>query len=117
MHVHIFNKVSLRPANTWFFPLFVANGVLAVREVCGRSPDNISPTPNPGGIVSKKFSRSAANNRCRQILRWLQTRLEELLTASQIVRRHAIRADTGTRIGCSWPYVNVRHTHSAGPKR
>jgi imidazolonepropionase-like amidohydrolase len=33
MHVHIFNQVSLRPANTWDFPLFVANGVLGVREM------------------------------------------------------------------------------------
>ena len=33
MHVHVFNQVSLRPANTWDFPLFVANGVLGVREM------------------------------------------------------------------------------------
>lgn len=40
-HVHIFNQVSLRPANTWYFRLFVANGVLAVREMWTK-PANIS---------------------------------------------------------------------------
>lgn len=33
MHVHIFNNVSGRPPNTWYFPLFVANGVTGVREM------------------------------------------------------------------------------------
>jgi hypothetical protein len=41
MHVHIFNQVSMRPANTWYFPLFVANGVLAVREMWTK-PANVS---------------------------------------------------------------------------
>ena len=41
MHVHIFNQVSLRPANTWYFPLFVKNGVLAVREMWTK-PANIA---------------------------------------------------------------------------
>jgi imidazolonepropionase-like amidohydrolase len=41
MHAHIFNQVTLRPANTWYFPLFVANGVLAVREMWTK-PANIS---------------------------------------------------------------------------
>lgn len=33
MHVHLFNNASHRPPNTWTFPLFVANGVTAVREM------------------------------------------------------------------------------------
>ncbi len=33
MHVHLFNLSSRRPPNDWAFPLFVANGVTAVREM------------------------------------------------------------------------------------
>lgn len=33
MHVHLFNNASRRPPNEWAFPLFVANGVTAVREM------------------------------------------------------------------------------------
>jgi cytosine/adenosine deaminase-related metal-dependent hydrolase len=33
MHVHLFNQVSQRPPNLWYFPLFVANGVTGVREM------------------------------------------------------------------------------------
>lgn len=33
MHVHLFNNASHRPPNTWTFPMFVANGVTAVREM------------------------------------------------------------------------------------
>lgn len=33
MHVHIFNNVSKRPPNAWYFPLFIANGVTSVREM------------------------------------------------------------------------------------
>lgn len=33
MHVHLFNGYSRRPPNEWTFPLFVANGVTAVREM------------------------------------------------------------------------------------
>jgi len=33
MHVHLFNNASHRPPNTWSFPLYVANGVTAVREM------------------------------------------------------------------------------------
>lgn len=33
MHVHLFNGYSRRPPNEWAFPLFVANGVTAVREL------------------------------------------------------------------------------------
>lgn len=33
MHVHLFNRYSRRPPNEWTFPLFVANGVTAVREM------------------------------------------------------------------------------------
>jgi imidazolonepropionase-like amidohydrolase len=33
MHVHLFNGYSRRPPNDWTFPLFVANGVTAVREM------------------------------------------------------------------------------------
>ncbi|HEV7489200.1 MAG TPA: hypothetical protein VGO25_00240, partial [Rhodanobacteraceae bacterium] len=35
MHVHLFNNASHRPPNTWTFPLFVANGITAVREMAG----------------------------------------------------------------------------------
>ncbi|HEY0662270.1 MAG TPA: amidohydrolase family protein [Lysobacter sp.] len=33
MHVHLFNTYSRRPPNAWTFPLFIANGVTAVREM------------------------------------------------------------------------------------
>jgi imidazolonepropionase-like amidohydrolase len=33
MHVHLFNSYSKRPPNDWTFPLFVASGVTAVREM------------------------------------------------------------------------------------
>ena len=33
MHVHLFNLSSHRPPNDWAFPLYVANGVTAVREM------------------------------------------------------------------------------------
>lgn len=33
MHVHLFNNASRRLPNDWTFPLFVANGVTAVREM------------------------------------------------------------------------------------
>jgi imidazolonepropionase-like amidohydrolase len=33
MHVHLFNLSSRRSANDWAFPLFIANGVTAVREM------------------------------------------------------------------------------------
>src|SRR5882724_5791240 len=33
MHVHIFNHVTRRPPNTWYFPLFVANGITSIREM------------------------------------------------------------------------------------
>jgi imidazolonepropionase-like amidohydrolase len=33
MHVHLFNLFSHRPPNDWTFPLYVANGVTAVREM------------------------------------------------------------------------------------
>ncbi len=39
MHVHIFNHVSRRPPNTWYFPLFVANGVTSVREMWTKPQD------------------------------------------------------------------------------
>jgi imidazolonepropionase-like amidohydrolase len=33
MHVHLFNLSSHRPPNDWTFPLYLANGVTAVREM------------------------------------------------------------------------------------
>ncbi|HEX6731809.1 MAG TPA: amidohydrolase family protein, partial [Pyrinomonadaceae bacterium] len=39
MHVHIFNQVSRRPPNAWYFPLFVANGITSVREMWTKSED------------------------------------------------------------------------------
>lgn len=33
MHVHLFNNSTHRPPNEWAFPLFIANGVTAVREM------------------------------------------------------------------------------------
>ncbi|MDR3385640.1 MAG: amidohydrolase family protein [Rudaea sp.] len=33
MHVHFFNLSSHRPPNDWSFPLYIANGVTAVREM------------------------------------------------------------------------------------
>lgn len=39
MHVHIFNQVSQRPPNAWYFPLFVANGVIGAREMWTRPQD------------------------------------------------------------------------------
>ena len=35
MHVHLFNLSSHRPPNDWTFPLYVANGVTALREMRG----------------------------------------------------------------------------------
>ena len=40
MHVHLFNNATHRPPNEWAFPLFVANGVTAVREM-GAVPVNM----------------------------------------------------------------------------
>jgi imidazolonepropionase-like amidohydrolase len=39
MHVHIFNQVSRRPPNAWYFPLFIANGVTGVREMWTKADD------------------------------------------------------------------------------
>jgi imidazolonepropionase-like amidohydrolase len=39
MHVHVFNQVSKRPPNAWYFPLFVANGVTSVREMWTKTQD------------------------------------------------------------------------------
>lgn len=33
MHVCLFNNASVRATNEWAFPLFVADGVTAVREI------------------------------------------------------------------------------------
>jgi imidazolonepropionase-like amidohydrolase len=33
MHVHMFDFSSHRPPNDWTFPLYVANGITAVREM------------------------------------------------------------------------------------
>jgi len=33
MHVHLLNRSSGRPPNDWMFPLFIANGITAVREM------------------------------------------------------------------------------------
>src|SRR5689334_10488475 len=41
MHVHLFNNASHRPPNTWSFPLYVANGVTAVREMAA-VPESIA---------------------------------------------------------------------------
>jgi imidazolonepropionase-like amidohydrolase len=35
MHVHLFNLSTHRPPSDWMFPLFIANGVTAVREMRG----------------------------------------------------------------------------------
>ncbi len=39
MHVHLFNNATHRPPNDWTFPLFVANGVTAVREMAAVPAD------------------------------------------------------------------------------
>ncbi len=39
MHVHLLNHASHRPPNEWAFPLFVANGVTAVREMRAEPAD------------------------------------------------------------------------------
>jgi imidazolonepropionase-like amidohydrolase len=33
MHIHVFNNVSQRPPNEYYFPLFIANGITGVREM------------------------------------------------------------------------------------
>ena len=33
MHVHVFNNISQRPPNEYFFPLFIANGVTGIRDM------------------------------------------------------------------------------------
>jgi hypothetical protein len=39
MHIHLFNYVSPRPPNAWYFPLFVANGVTCVRDMWTKVED------------------------------------------------------------------------------
>jgi imidazolonepropionase-like amidohydrolase len=39
MHVHLFNHISRRRPNTWYFPLFIANGVTSVREMWTKPSD------------------------------------------------------------------------------
>lgn len=39
MHVHIFNQISRRAPNTWYFPLFIAGGVTGVREMWTKPED------------------------------------------------------------------------------
>ncbi len=39
MHVHLFNQISRRPPNRWYFPLLVANGVTGVREMWAKIAD------------------------------------------------------------------------------
>ncbi|MGH9795589.1 MAG: amidohydrolase family protein [Candidatus Acidiferrales bacterium] len=39
MHVHLFNQVSRRPPNTWYFPLFIASGVTSVRDMWTKPDD------------------------------------------------------------------------------
>lgn len=39
MHVHLFNQVSRRPPNTWYFPLFIANGITSIREMWTKPED------------------------------------------------------------------------------
>ena len=39
MHIHMFNYVSHRAPNEWWFPLFVANGVTAVRDMWTKRTD------------------------------------------------------------------------------
>lgn len=41
MHVHIFNQVSRRPPNKWYFPLFIANGVTRVRDMWTKPEDMV----------------------------------------------------------------------------
>ena len=33
MHVHVFNNISKRPPEEWYFPHFIANGVTSVRDM------------------------------------------------------------------------------------
>ena len=60
MHVHIFNQVTRRPPNTWYFPLFVANGVTSIREMWTK-PENMG-----------------------QIRAWRKSRMEDSLLAPRI---------------------------------
>ena len=39
MHVHLFNHASRRPPNDWSFPLFIASGVTALREMNAQPAD------------------------------------------------------------------------------
>jgi imidazolonepropionase-like amidohydrolase len=39
MHVHLFNHASHRPPNDWSFPLFIASGVTAVRDMNAAVPE------------------------------------------------------------------------------
>lgn len=39
MHVHLFNQITRRPPNLWYLPLFVANGVIGVREMWAKTAD------------------------------------------------------------------------------
>lgn len=52
MHVHLFNNYSRRPPNDWTFPMSVANGVTAVREM--------NATPEDMAIVHQWRARAAS---------------------------------------------------------
>lgn len=42
MHVHLFNQVSRRPPNEWYFPLLIANGITGVREMWTKPGDRLT---------------------------------------------------------------------------
>jgi hypothetical protein len=39
MHVHIFDQSNRRPPKTWYFPLFITNGVTSVRDLWTKPED------------------------------------------------------------------------------
>ena len=51
MHVHLFNNATRRAPNDWTFPLFIANGVTAVREMAA-SPSDLPVLKRWGAAVA-----------------------------------------------------------------
>lgn len=81
MHVHLFNNASSRPPNDWAFPLFIANGVTAVREMAARGEDLatvagwktavdqgclIAPRVVAAGVSANPTSEPAARDQARR---------------------------------------------------
>ncbi len=64
MHVHLFNNATHRPPNDWTFPLFVASGVTAVREMCAVPAPAGSAFGSPRNLSNRETMGKGTG--CRQ---------------------------------------------------